>query len=105
MQVYEEHQGQWQARIDQLKPVLDQLKKKRKETPRQIPVKDLPEPDRFTRLRTEQKRLLDTIKMIAYRAETGMASTSGEKLTRSDDAPALLRQLYNTELDLIPALT
>ncbi len=105
IQLYEQHQGQWQARIDQLKPVLDQLKKKRKETPRQIPVKDLPEPDRFTRLRTERKRLLDTIKMIAYRAETGMASTIREKLTRSDDARALLRQIYNTEVDLIPDLT
>src|SRR5260370_7126404 len=102
MQVYEEHQGQWQARIDQLKPVLDQLKKKRKETPRQIPVKDLPEPDRFTRLRTERKRLLDTIKMIAYRAETGMASTIREKLTRSHDDRPFLPHISLPEQHMIP---
>jgi hypothetical protein len=99
---YEQHQGQLQERIEQLKPALDQLKKQRRETARQIPVKDLPEQDRFTRLRTERKHFIDTTKMIAYRAETSMASTVREKLARSDDARALLRQIYNTEVDLIP---
>jgi len=99
---YEQHQGQLQECIDQLQPALEQLKKRRKQTPRQIPLKDLPEPDRFTRLRTERKYFLDTIKMIAYRAETSMASTVREKLKRTDDARALLRQIYTTEVDLIP---
>lgn len=101
---YEEHQGQLQERIEQLKPVLDQLKKQRQQTPRQIPVKNLPESDRFTRLRTERKYFIDTIKMIAYRAETSMAATVREKLARFDDARALLRQIYDTEVDLIPDL-
>jgi hypothetical protein len=99
---YERHQGQLQECIEQLQPALDQLKQRRKQTPRQIPVKDLPEPDRFTRLRKETKYFLDTIKMIAYRAETAMASTLREMLKRTDDARALLRQIYNTEVDLIP---
>jgi hypothetical protein len=101
---YEQHQGQLQARIEQLQPVLKQLQQQRKQTPRQIAVQDLPEPDRFTQLRTERKYFLDTIKMIAYRAETSMASTVREKLTRSDDARALLRQIYATEVDLLPDL-
>jgi len=101
---YEQHQGQLQERIEQLKPVLDELRKQRKQMPRQIPVKDLPEPDRFTRLRTERKYFIDTIKMVAYRAETSMAATVREKLARSDDARALLRQIYSTEVDLIPNL-
>jgi hypothetical protein len=101
---YEQHQGQLQERIEQLQPVLDELKKQRKQTLRQIPVKDLPEPDRFTGLRTERKYFIDTIKMVAYRAETSMAATVREKLARSDDARALLRQIYNTEVDLIPNL-
>ena len=42
--------------------------------------------------------------MIAYRAETSMASTVREKLKRTDDARALLRQIYSTEVDLIPDL-
>ncbi|MCP5113444.1 MAG: hypothetical protein GY953_21635 [bacterium] len=101
-QHYEQFQGQLQARIDQLQPVLEQLQQQRRQTPRQIPLKELPEQDRFTRLRTERKRFLDTIKMIAYRVETSMASTVREKLARDDDARALLRQIYHTEIDLIP---
>jgi hypothetical protein len=101
---YEQHQGQLQARIEQLQPALEQLQQQRKQTPRHIAVQDLPEPDRFTQLRTERKYFLDTIKMIAYRAETSMASTVREKLKRSDDARALLRQIYDTEADLMPDL-
>ncbi len=40
--------------------------------------------------------------MIAYRAETSMASILREKLARGDDARALLRQIYDTEVDLLP---
>ena len=101
---YEHYHGELQERIEQLQSALDQLKQRRKQAPRQIPVQDLPEPDRFTRLRTERKYFLDTVKMIAYRAETSMASTVREKLKRSDDARALLRQIYDTEVDLIPDL-
>jgi hypothetical protein len=42
--------------------------------------------------------------MIAYRAETSLASLLREHLARSDDARALLRQIFNNEVDLIPDL-
>jgi len=100
----EQYQGPLQERLEQLQPVLDQLQQQRRQTPRQIPVQELPESDRFTRLRTERKYFIDTLKMIAYRAETSMAVTVREKLARSDDARALLRQIYNTEVDLVPDL-
>jgi len=67
-------------------------------------VKDLPAESRFERLRTERKQFLDTIKMIAYRAETAMVATLREKLARSDDGRALLRQVYQNEVDLLPDL-
>jgi hypothetical protein len=102
MGLYEQRQGKLQEELDELQLVLDLLKQKRKQTPHHIPVQDLPEADRFARLRTERKHFLDTIKMIAYRAETSMASTVREQLKRSDDARALLRQIYDTEVDLMP---
>jgi hypothetical protein len=41
--------------------------------------------------------------MIAYRAESSMASLLGEHMARGgDDARALLRQLFQTEADLMP---
>src|ERR1035437_5249066 len=69
--------------IEELQSTLDQLNQRRKQTPLQIPAQELPAADRFTRLRTERKYFLDTIKMIAYRAETSMPSTVREKLKRS----------------------
>jgi len=85
---------------------IDNLKQRRKPTEHHIPVKSLPEADRFTRLRTERKHFIDTVKMIAYRAETGMASLLREHMARGDDdARALLRQIFQTEADLIPHLT
>src|SRR5207249_1309997 len=79
------------------------LKQQRKNTDH-IPVKSLPEQDRFTRLRTERKHFVDTIKMIAYRAETSLASLLREHLVRSDDARALLRHIFHNEVDLLPDL-
>ena len=84
---------------------IDNLKQLRKNTEHHIPVKSLPEEDRFTRLRTERKHFIDTLKMIAYRAETSMASLLREHLARGDDARALLRQIFVTEADLTPDLT
>ena len=50
----------------------------------------------------EEEYGIDTIKMIAYRAETAMATIVREKLRRHDDARSLLRAAYATEADLIP---
>ena len=99
---YERQQGQLHEQMENTERELEELKKQRKETPHHIPVQDLPESERFTRLRTERKHFTDTIKMIAYRAETSMAVTVREKLARADDARALLRQIYDTEVDLLP---
>ena len=48
------------------------------------------------------KHLVDTLKMIAYRAETAMANSLREHLKRPDEARRLLRALYTTEADLLP---
>ena len=99
---YEQKQGQLQEVIEDLDRQIQQLKAQRQQTPHHIAVKDLPESDRFSRLLTERKHFIDTIKLIAYRAETSMASLLRDKLSRADDARALLRQIYDTEVDLIP---
>jgi hypothetical protein len=99
---YQLRQGQLQEQIDSVQKELEELKSQRKATPHHVLVKDLPEEYGFTRLRSERKHLLDTIKMIAYRAETCMVSVVREKLARNDDGRALLRQIFDTEVDLIP---
>jgi hypothetical protein len=101
---YQQKKGKLQEAIEELDHQIQQLKTQRKQTPHHIPVKDLPESDRFSRLLTERKHFIDTIKLIAYRAETSMASLLLDKLSRADDGRALLRQIYDTEVDLIPDL-
>ncbi|HYY70215.1 MAG TPA: hypothetical protein VE734_10810 [Terriglobales bacterium] len=93
-----------QEKIENLKKKLEELKSQRKQTPRHIAVKDLPEGARFERLRPERKQFIDTIKMIAYRAETSMVGELRDRLARADDARALIRQIYQCEVDLLPDL-
>jgi len=81
------------------------LKQLRKNMPHHVTVQSLPDDDRFTRLRTERKHFIDTLKMIAYRAESSMASLLREHMTRgADDVRALLRQVFLTDADLTPDL-
>jgi len=101
---YQQQKGQLQEQIQHLGLEVDNLKQQRKQTAHHIPVKSLPEQDRFTRLRTERKHFVDTIKMIGYRAETCLASLLREHLARTDDARSLLRQVFNNEVDLLPDL-
>ena len=99
---YQPSKGQLQQQIEALTRQIDELKLRRKQTEHHIPVQQLPETDWFTRLRTERKHFIDTIKMISYRAETNMASLLRESLARHEDTRALLRQIYDTEADLLP---
>ena len=96
------HKAALQEQIETLQHDLDTLKTKRKETPHHVTLDELPEEARFRQLSTQSKHLVDTIKMVAYRAETAMANSLREHLTRPDEARRLLRALYTTEADLLP---
>ena len=105
IQGFQQRKGQLREEIQALDLEIDNLKQLRKNTGHHMPVKSLPEEDRFTRLHTERKHFIDTLKMIAYRAESSMASLLREHMVRGgDDACALLRQIFQTEADLTPDL-
>ena len=105
IQGFEQRKGDLREEIQVLDLEIGNIKQLRKNTGHHIPVKSLPEEDRFTRLRTERKHFIDTLKMIAYRAESSMASLLREHMARGgDDARALLRQVFQTEADLTPDL-
>jgi hypothetical protein len=100
---FQQRKGQLREEIQALDRELGNLKQERKKTAHHVAVKSLPEEDRFTRLRTERKHFIDTLKMIAYRAETSLASMLREHLARGDDdARALLRQIFRSDADLTP---
>lgn len=99
---WQHRQGELTAALAAGQTRLDQLKAQRKATPRHVELKTLPAAEQFARLRPTRKHFVDTIKLIAYRAETAMAHLVRETLARTDDARALLRELYRTTADLIP---
>jgi hypothetical protein len=103
IQDFQQRKGQLQEEIQVLDLATEKLKQQRTETKKHIPVDSLPEQERFTRLRTERKHFIDTLKMIAYRAESSMASLLREHMARGDDdVRALLRQIFQTDADLTP---
>ncbi len=88
--------------IERLEEKVSTLKKARKATERHIDIDELPEEEKFKKLSTKSKCLIDSIKMIAYRAETSMANALKEKMSRPDDSRTLLQAIYQQEADLIP---
>jgi prepilin-type processing-associated H-X9-DG protein len=99
---YQEEKAQLREQITTLETQASALKAERKKVKRHITVGELPEEDRFERLKVPSKHLIDTVKMIAYRAETAMAHVVRETMTRHDDARSLLRAIYSAEADLMP---
>jgi hypothetical protein len=99
---YQQRQAELQKSIEHTGEQLELLKEQRRKTEHHVTLTQLPEEQRFQRLIPERKHFIDTIKMISYRAETSMASVLREVMARSDDARALLCQVYNTEADLLP---
>jgi len=73
-----------------------------KNTPKHTTWKELGEEDRFNRLLPGRKRLTDTVKMIAYRAETVMAGLLRDPSFDSSEARSLLQGLFVTDADIIP---
>jgi len=102
VKAYEAKKAELQEAAAHLRDKLTALKGERKNTQRHVTLGELPEDARFERLAVNSKHFIDTIKMIAYRAETAMAHTLQEKMLRTDDARALLRAVYTTEADMLP---
>jgi len=99
---FEKQQGQLLGSIRQRETNLNRMKDQRPTTLKKVPLKDLPQEERFTRLPTVSKHFVDTIKMIAYRAETALVGLAREKMERTDDARSLVREVLQGSANLIP---
>jgi hypothetical protein len=102
-------QAKWERRkaelveaIEQFERELTEINDELKTTPGHLEWDKLPEGEKFRRLAPSRKQLIDTVKMIAYRAETAMALVVREELARPEDARNLLRDLFRSEADLSP---
>lgn len=93
-----------QQEIQQLQTQLQEQKAQRTAVAHHLPLGQVPEAERFDRLSSGSKDLVDTIKLVAYRAETAMAHVVREALPqwRQDEERRLLQSLYASEADLLP---
>ena len=104
LEIWQQGKARLHATITTRETQLEEWKAKRKSTPRHLALQDLPPAEQFPRLRVERKHFVDTIKLIAYRAETALVGTVREVLARPDDGRALVRELMRTPADLFPDL-
>ncbi len=81
---------------------LDQARLERRQTDKHIPFDKLPAEQQFERLEPTRKLLLDTVRMIAYRAETALAAIARTELSAPETARATVRAMFNTAADLHP---
>lgn len=88
--------------IQELERDLKDLKAQIKDTDNHIQWNQLDEQDRFKKPAVGRKRLTDSIRMIAYRAETAMSALLVDRIIDTAAARRLLQDLFSTEADIIP---
>jgi transposase-like protein len=88
--------------IQALQTQRDELKARRRTTPRKVTIAELPEDQRVRQLLPLAKTLTDTVKMIAYRAETALVGLLRPHLANEAEARALIRELFVSSADLTP---
>ena len=88
--------------IQAVQAELKSLRAERKATSRKVTIDSLSEALRPTQLLPLNKMLTDTVKMIAYRAETAIVSILKRYLNKEDEARALARELFVSSGDIEP---
>jgi len=88
--------------IQRLEADTAELRAKRREAPRKVAIASLPEEERPRQLVPLGKILTDTVKMIAYRAETALVGLIRPHLAKEEEARALIRELFVSSADLEP---
>jgi hypothetical protein len=88
--------------IQQLDVDIAALRLTRRHTPKKVTIASLPQDQRPRQLAPLGKMLTDTVKMIAYRAETALVGLVRPHLAKEEDARALVRELFVSSADLEP---
>ncbi len=99
---WEKQKSDLREQIEQLEHEVNSLKEQMNSIPKHLEWDQFPEDAKFERLAPSRKRLTDTVKLVAYRAETAMSNLLRESLRREDDSRSLLRDLFRSDADIIP---
>ena len=96
-------QAEQRREITQLRTAREQLDAEITALPPRVPVRSTMNGAPVVRLERERKIITDTVKMVAYRAETQLANLVGPLLPhRTDEARKFMRQVFVLPADLLP---
>lgn len=102
IQEWERKKAELREEVEQLDNDLADVKERRAATPTHLEWDELPEEHKFERLAPSRRRLTDTVKLVAYRAETALTRIVREKLSHPDEARPLIRDLLRSDADIHP---
>ncbi|MCK5798845.1 MAG: hypothetical protein KAI47_16750, partial [Deltaproteobacteria bacterium] len=89
--------------IKTLRGVCHRLEIELKALDARVPVREVLKGEPVVRLERERKIITDTLKMVAYRAETQLANLVGPLLpSRDDQARKFMREVFQLTADLLP---
>ena len=101
MEKYISKKNELKEDIEQKDAEIEKIKLQKKSIPRKIIYSELPETEKFDNVINQRKHFLDTIKLIAYRAETALSNMAKEYMSHKDESRLLLKQIYKTDANLI----
>lgn len=96
---YQKKKSQLQEDVNIYQIELNELKNKRSEISKRITFSELEENEKFKAVYNERKHFIDTIKLIAYRAETALANTIKQYMTKPAEARTLMNQIFKSDAD------
>ena len=99
---YVKKKGELKAIIESLQEDVEVLRAQKKQKDKHIDFSKLPVGDQFKIFKKSGKQFIDTIKMIAYRAETAMVNILRKYVGKKDEARSLVRQIFQTDADIDP---
>lgn len=90
-----------QEGLEAMEPRVAAAMAKRKKAPKRVTLEDISVEDRPRVISPTRKHLVDTLAMMAYRAETAQVLILRDHMARNDDARSLAQALYQTTGDLV----
>ena len=90
-------------KIKRLRSEREKLEAEIKALPERVPLREVMGDEPIVMLERERKRITDTFRMVAYRAETQLANLVAPLLPyKEDEARKFLRQVFELPADILP---
>lgn len=98
-----EKEADLQEKIQIFHSQIEQKLKEKEQFPAYIELKEMPENKRYNKLKTESKLFINTIKMIAYRAETAVTNLLSPFYAKAEnEIRMLVKEIIKSDADLVP---